>query len=449
MTTATKLDPLGESEEELEEEATELRSRPYGGKKRGQAYACPRPTRVTVSGFSRYSNSVASLPTSEQTRVKKVAGLIIRSFRPSCRPIIAVCLVGHADFDPLRERRDPGFMTRLSRARALAVRQALQRLINNRAISSRIAWDVLGAGASQLVVQNPTTEAGRRHNRRVEIRLSGKIGSLEFEGGPTTGSKPNRFTFQSGKQSTPSAVYVPDPVWKQTPTAWVGKRMDLLVFFHGDQRNIPGSPCKHDFDPEKVIRGFRLDTQIDNATRKVALAVPIVPWKPRTEENIKGIWTAARFNAFVEEVLTWIKNKSKIKTELGGLIIAGHSRAHGILTPLAREFDQGTPDRKTGALAQLTEVWALDTTYDPQHVRALEAWAYRCPEVQFRAVLSKSKERDPLNNWNKYTKTCSFGFKPPPNLKICAVTEDHCTIPTKYIGRLLSTDKSLLDWCKP
>lgn len=154
-----------------------------------QVPACPMRTRIIVSGFSRYQNSVASLPQSERQKVRNIAGLIVRSYQPGCRPIRAVQLVGHADYDPFRERREPGFMMRISRARALAVKQALERLINNRAISSRIAWDVRGVGASQLVVRNPITEAGHRHNRRVEIWPSGKMGVLEFEG-PTPVPRP-------------------------------------------------------------------------------------------------------------------------------------------------------------------------------------------------------------------------------------------------------------------
>jgi hypothetical protein len=180
-----------EDELDLEEEAMELEplfsrgeatAQPYGEKKWGQALACPSPTRVTVAGFSRYSNSVASLPGSEQIGVKNVASLILRSFRPGCQPIVAVRIVGHADYDPFGERSELDLMLKISRARALAVKQALERLINNRAISSRIAWDVRGVGASQLVVPNPTTEAGRRHNRRVEIWLRGEKGTLDMLG---------------------------------------------------------------------------------------------------------------------------------------------------------------------------------------------------------------------------------------------------------------------------
>jgi hypothetical protein len=80
--------------------------------------------------------------------------------------------VGHADKDLQRERREPGFMMRISRERAFAVKQALERLINDSAISSRIMWSVRGDGANRLVVLNPMTEEARRRNRRVEIILN-------------------------------------------------------------------------------------------------------------------------------------------------------------------------------------------------------------------------------------------------------------------------------------
>ena len=112
MITATKFEALGQLEEELEEEATELEplfsrgkaiAQPFGEEEWEPDVFCPSPTRTTVSGFSRYSSSVASLPPDAQTRVRNLASLILRSFRPGCQPIVAVRLVGHADYDPLRK----------------------------------------------------------------------------------------------------------------------------------------------------------------------------------------------------------------------------------------------------------------------------------------------------------------------------------------------------------
>ncbi len=88
--------------------------------------------------------------------------------------MMRVQLVGHADRDLARERTEPGFMSRISRQRALAVKTELERLLNNRALSSQISWDVIGAADRQLVVANPRTELDRQRNRRVEMSIAGK-----------------------------------------------------------------------------------------------------------------------------------------------------------------------------------------------------------------------------------------------------------------------------------
>jgi hypothetical protein len=144
---------------------------------------CPTPRRETLGGFPRYSNSPASLPWSEQSKLKSIANLIVRSFQPGCQPILTVGLVGHADKDLQRERREPGYMLRISRERALAVRQALGRLINNQAIWSRIAWSVRGVGASRPVVPMPVTEPQRARNRRVDVSLEHRPCASECERG--------------------------------------------------------------------------------------------------------------------------------------------------------------------------------------------------------------------------------------------------------------------------
>jgi hypothetical protein len=252
------------------------------------------------------------------------------------------------------------------------------------------------------------------------------------------------------KQLTGCAINVPDALWQKT-------KIDLMVFFHGD----PG-PCTDCFEtaPAKTEKKFGLDTQILNAPRKLAVAVPVIHWVPgnkNDDANIRGKWSAANFNAFVAEVLVEIQTQSgmKNKVELGSLVIAGHSHAYGILTPLALEFNQGAEATKKGALKNLQEVWALDSTYGVRSVRALEAWAYTSPHVRFVAVLNKwgakaGQSKRPIDGWNAYyDKWRSFGFGPPANLRMCTVAEGHCAIPTKYVGNLLSTNKSSADWCTP
>jgi len=130
--------------------------------------ACPRPTRQVARGFPPHRNTFASLPREEQAKVEASAAAITRSFQRGCQPIREVTLVGHADRDA---QRNPAYHKRISGERAMAVRQALARFINNPGILARIRWQIVAAGSDMLVVPNPRSEAERLRNRRVEIVL--------------------------------------------------------------------------------------------------------------------------------------------------------------------------------------------------------------------------------------------------------------------------------------
>lgn len=136
------------------------------------APSCPRLAPVTVSRFPRYAESIASLPPAERQKVRQLAGIIVGSHRPGCRPVLQVNLIGHADRD---YQRGPAFEHRISAHRALTVQRAIQRLIGNPAILSRIVWNSRGAGARNLVLPSPRNEAERSRNRRVEVGLSRAI----------------------------------------------------------------------------------------------------------------------------------------------------------------------------------------------------------------------------------------------------------------------------------
>jgi outer membrane protein OmpA-like peptidoglycan-associated protein len=124
---------------------------------------CPGPVSETMSQFSRYNNSVASLPRPEQEKLRRIAGLIATSLQGGC-PRITVRLVGHADRDLPKERREPGFLQKISGERANAVKAGLEQLISDPALTSRIDFTVTGAAANQLVAP-----IGSARNRRVEI----------------------------------------------------------------------------------------------------------------------------------------------------------------------------------------------------------------------------------------------------------------------------------------
>lgn len=261
---------------------------------------------------------------------------------------------------------------------------------------------------------------------------------------PTPQPSPLRFKFksnvipaykdQSGKsQSTDCSIFVPSALRNQ-------KEINVLVFFHG----LDTCSCNHKFDPDLVVKNFRLDDQVDKSKRKVALAVPVVYWNEKFLKDIKSAWSAANLNTFLEEVLFQIGKESSVPRSLVRLFLAGHSKAYEILTSLANEFDKGEPETTRRALSRLAGVWALDTTYGSYHAEAFKRWASKLKTVQFTLVLHGTKDPDckfekgkkypPIKHW-----VCAMkkGEILPKNLNVKKVCDAHCEIPARYIEVLL------------
>lgn len=234
---------------------------------------------------------------------------------------------------------------------------------------------------------------------------------------PTYKDKDGKF------QSTDCSVYVPSALRNE-------KEIDVLVFFHGDDT----CPPLHNFNPYKVIKNFQLDVQVENAARKMALAVPVIYWKTGTSTNIGNAWSAANLNAFVEEVLVQI-GSCGIRPSLRRLILAGHSHAHAILTPLANEFDRGVTDTTKGSLAKLAEVWDMDTTFR-SHVPALVKWARKLETLSVQFIVVLAKEGDPPKIWKNMIEDKKE--KLPQNLSVCKTNQRHCSLPAKFVADLLS-----------
>ena len=125
----------------------------------------------TIRQFPAASDDVNLLPTKQQMKLLRIAIVIAQSHQPDCTPVRSVLLAGHADFALEREKREPGFLAKISRARALAVQKELIRLIGARP-ASRIRWTHQGDGDRSLVVPHPRTEVERALNRRVVVTLN-------------------------------------------------------------------------------------------------------------------------------------------------------------------------------------------------------------------------------------------------------------------------------------
>lgn len=125
----------------------------------------PPDAPYTVEGFGRYQEGVGSLPPTDRRKIALIARRIVDASRRGS-PVRVVRLVGHADRDL---QRGAAFERKVSGERALRVQGALVDAINDRALSSRISWQPVAAGATRPVVVRPTSEQERRRNRRVEV----------------------------------------------------------------------------------------------------------------------------------------------------------------------------------------------------------------------------------------------------------------------------------------
>ena len=149
----------------------------------------PGPFRMIVRGFSRYAETVESLPIFERIKLVIVVDFVIESFIPGNLPIVGMRLIGHADTDPAREKREPGFVQKISVKRAVEIEKDLKKDIArgtwmNRGLKTgprpdQIRWLSSGVGSSKPAEENVRhhktpanmTEEDRKLNRRVEVIL--------------------------------------------------------------------------------------------------------------------------------------------------------------------------------------------------------------------------------------------------------------------------------------
>ena len=128
---------------------------------------CPIDNPYAIRGFNQYSDDIRLLPPSQQNKLAAIAAEIAnsQSGAPGVAPVTQVIVVGHADLDATRERREPGFLQYMSEKRAAAV------VLDLACRTKGITLIPSGRGARVLAVPAPRTEAERACNRRVEVVL--------------------------------------------------------------------------------------------------------------------------------------------------------------------------------------------------------------------------------------------------------------------------------------
>jgi hypothetical protein len=185
--------------------------------------------------------------------------------------------------------------------------------------------------------------------RPLEYGLGGEGGC-----GPHAATKGTLCWFMSKHSGSKTAVYVPAAALGTDP-------VNLLVWIHGDI--IPcGDETKDPCDYVKSTT-FPLAKQLADSKLPFVLVAPSMNWKAGQHRHELG--SAKKMNAFLEEVRTGLTHagwKSAPK-DFGRLILAGHSRAYAVFDHLAAGVVSDKEEWSKDALATLTDVWLLDTTY--------------------------------------------------------------------------------------
>jgi LAS superfamily LD-carboxypeptidase LdcB len=214
--------------------------------------------------------------------------------------------------------------------------------------------------------------------------------------------------------------------------------VEVLVYAHGLLNPCPPVP-KH--LPEDFITQppFRLGEIVNASNRPTILIVPFFDWKPRQRH---ALGNPANLNAVVAEALAVVAAiHGKPSVSLSNLILAGHSRAYDFLEPLAGSF--ADPQMRQGALANLSEVWALDATY-ACNVAAWMNWISSKPNLRvsilFRKSVPGARSGTADCGWQFYSRMKASGGR--LNVVPLDPRVSHCDVPRMQLPALLGAPAS-------
>lgn len=226
------------------------------------------------------------------------------------------------------------------------------------------------------------------------------------------------WTYRSRVCGTKVAVFV-------SPAARTGGTVDMLLYVHGLL-----SPCgAPKVMPEGLVTGttFRLGQIVADSGKPMILVVPQLQTGNDASWHAHRLDKPASLNALFAEVLTEVSRRfERSAAQVGRLIIAGHSRAYGVLYPLAHAHKSA--ELGTGALAKLVKVWALDATYGKPPIAGFEALAAARPSLGVD-VLYRAKS--PTDKFGGRSSPGPVALRPVPR------SISHCAAPARLLPTLL------------
>ncbi|HZM25854.1 MAG TPA: M15 family metallopeptidase, partial [Gemmatimonadales bacterium] len=155
---------------------------------------------------------------------------------------------------------------------------------------------------------------------------------------------------------------------------------------------------------------------------------------PRFQPGNDKSWSPHRLdrpgaiNALFAEVLAETGRRlNRAAPAIDQLIVAGHSRAFGILYPLARA--SASPELGKGALARLSRIWALDATYGKPPIAAFESLTKAKQGLGVEIVYRAKSATDKFKGASR---AGALALRPIPR----SIT--HCAVPGWMLPALLA-----------
>lgn len=320
------------------------------------------------------------------------------------------------------------------------IRQAGHEVVNDSGDAAREAWRkswfhgwLKTHAAARFTFHPIETEEWHWEYRPGRSTSKGKPATTRTRTEPMSSpSAPKEL--QGGKLWTFQARVLPTQVAVFCPAAALNQRdVDVLFFAHG---MLGGCP-KPSSLPEGFISGgpFRLGEIVANTNRPLVLVVPHLNWdNPGTRSAFGQSWPRwhavgkpAHLNALIDEALAELgRVQSASAPRVRSLIVAGHSRAHGVLEPLAHLYRD--PEMQRGALAKLSDVWSLDATYAGK-VSTWKTWLDANASLRAHVLYRRGSRTGPIGD--------SFYRERGGRLQVTRVPEGHCAMVPASLRRLL------------
>jgi hypothetical protein len=256
---------------------------------------------------------------------------------------------------------------------------------------------------------------------REDTMVVRRVQPQAIETAPTAKFGGQLWTFRSTALSRTIAVFCPRAAASLT-------EVESLLLVHGLNTCSPPErtpPASYIGEPP-----FELGRIVAATNRGLVLVVPQITWRGQEPD---ALGEPAKVNALMDEVLAELARVGgRTAPTLSNLIIAGHSRAYGVLDPLAKRHAHAEMSR--GALAKLSRVWAFDITYGQwAPVDEYVEWLNAKPNLQIDLFYRANSATEARGKRFEDAMGRSGG-----RLRVTISPELHCDVPGRRLPDLLA-----------